>query len=157
MCSGYTTVHYNVEAEANSMFSPWRTPSQWIVIAMIHPQKLVVFLFLQRTCFQQHKHVCALSSGHPSLKWDRPHVPLSTEKWFDHCCQAELTHECGNVLQGVGEICVQAESACDVFIWPMQIGALPHSSNKRNRLRPCDDEIQGFSTKVLCFIDVVSY
>lgn len=92
------------------------------------PSNLVMFLFLLGTCSQQQKHVCALSSGRPLLKWDRPHIPLSTEKGFDHCCQAESTREC--VLQGVGEVCVQAESACDVFIRPMQIEALPHSSNE---------------------------
>lgn len=157
MHSGYTTVHYNVEAEANSMFSHEGSTITMNSDCNDSPSQLVVFLFLRWTCFQQHKHVCALSSGHPSLKWDRPHIPLSTERWFDHCCQAELTHKCGNVLQGVGEICVQAESACDVFIWPMQIEALPHSSNKRNRLRLCDDEIQGSWTEALCFIDFVSY
>lgn len=105
------------------------------------PSKLVVFLFLQGTCLQQQKHVCALSSGYPLLKWDRPHIPLFTEKGFDHCCQAESTHERGNVLQGVGEICVQAESACDVFIGPMQIEALRHSSKQWNTLRQCCDAI----------------
>lgn len=55
------------------------------------PLELVAFLSVQGTHLQQQKHVCALSSGHPLLKWSRPHVPLCSEKGFDHCCQAEST------------------------------------------------------------------
>lgn len=102
------------------------------------PSKLVPFLFLQGTCFQQQKHVCALSSGYPSLKWNRPHIPLPTEK-KDLITAAKRSQHCGNVLQGVGEICVKAESACDVFIRPMQIMALPHSNNDWNMQGLCFD------------------
>lgn len=106
--------------------------------------KLVVFLFMQGTCFQQQKHVCALSSGHPLCLSGITHTfPSSLKKGFDHCCQAESTHECGNVLQGVGELCELAKSVCDVFIRPMQAEALSHFSKEGNELSRCDDAIRG--------------
>lgn len=83
---------------------------------------LVEFLIPQRES-QQQKGVCLLSSGHLLLKCDRPLIPCFREKKkrFALCCQAELTHEFGHELQGVGEICEPAKYAYDVFIKPMQI------------------------------------
>lgn len=79
MCLGYITVHYNIEVEANSVF--------FLILTIImnphcndSPSKLVTFLFVPGRRFKQQKHVCALSSGYPSLKWDRPHIPLSLKK-----------------------------------------------------------------------------
>lgn len=69
------------------------------------PSKLAMYLFLQETCFQQQKHVCALSSGHPLLKWSRPHISLSNEKGFDHCCQAESTQVWKYIARNARDLC----------------------------------------------------
>lgn len=69
------------------------------------PSKLAMFLFLQETCFQQRKHACALSSSHALLKWSRPHITLSTEKGFDHCCQAESTQVWKFIVRNSTDLC----------------------------------------------------
>lgn len=83
MCLGYITIYYNVVVKSNSVFFLEKSHHnvfwlQWFTVRISH-------ISLLARCFQQQKHVCAFSSGYPLLKWDRPHIPLSTEKGFDHC------------------------------------------------------------------------
>lgn len=152
MCSGYTTAHYHVRAEANGVFSHEERHHnefwlQWFTLKISRVSLLARdMLPATKACLCTFIWLSLAKVGSPThspLRWKRiwSLLPSRVNTVEMYCKEWERS------------VC-KLSCVCDVFIRPMQIKALPHFS-KEWKTSMCFDAIEGSRTNVFCFIHLM--